>query len=401
VTDRRLVPIATLILASLIGTAARSETEVGGDFRLYPFLVLEDIDLDRRHFEFAVLRGKLKQDFGDRFRLEADAVLELSSPPRIGNAASIVTGGTPRYLDLEWTVIDEDDVLGVASFDRLAVRWDVPSVRVVAGRQAVTWGVNYFWPVLDLFAPFAPERIDRDYKPGVDAVRVTVPLGAFSEVEVIVAAQGEDLSDDGSAASLGRFHSGSTDFGYMIGRFHTDDVVGGFLVTDVAGTAVRGEVAYTTSGDELDALRAREEFWRVTAGLDRAIAPEVFLTFEMHWNGFGSADPAEYRTVAESDRVRRGEVTSLARLYSGLSVSWQAHPLWSLSAAVLANWDDGSTLLQPSATWSSSDNSTVQLGLSLGIGRGLLFLEGEEEPQLGSEFGFVPVTLWGSYRLFF
>jgi hypothetical protein len=35
-----------------------------------------------------------------------------------------------------------------------------------------------------------PERIDREYKPGVDAVRGTVALGTLSRIDVVGAALG-------------------------------------------------------------------------------------------------------------------------------------------------------------------------------------------------------------------
>ena len=91
--------------------------------------------------------------------------------------------GVPHY-ELDNTVhnllveprVSIDDVLLTTAMGQ-CIRFSVDDVRVFAGRQAVTWGVNYFWPVLDLFAPFAPERIDRDYKPGdIAETEVTAPI---------------------------------------------------------------------------------------------------------------------------------------------------------------------------------------------------------------------------------
>ena len=138
-------------------------------------------------------------------RLEVHGVAQAVSPPGSGSLTSVATGATRRFFDLESDSFGGGDVAGATEIDRLNLRWDRPGFRMVAGRQAITWGVNYFWPVLDLFAPFAPQRIDRAYKPGVDALRFTVPVGDFSEVEVIAASQGTRTPDDLSFASLGRF----------------------------------------------------------------------------------------------------------------------------------------------------------------------------------------------------
>lgn len=398
--------IVAALFFLLCPVVVEAETDLGGDFRFYPFLFLEDTPSDRSDVELAVLRGKLTADLSRSLRVEAHAVLEMSSPLVATPTTFVVAGATRRYFDLDHTVQDGHDVRAVASMDRLNLRWEKPSFRLTAGRQAVTWGVNYFWPVLDLFAPFAPERVDREYKPGVDAARLVVPVGTFSEVELITAMQGDRPSEDFSVASLGRFHRGSTDFGYMLGRFHGDDVLGVFVVADISGTALRIEVAHTSSDERVPTGDGYEQFWRASLGFDRQVSPRSTFSAEAHWNGFGANDPQGYLEVAQADRVRRGEVTSLGRLYSGVSMSWQVHPLRTLSAAVLTNWDDGSTLLQPTLTWSLSNNSALLVGVIAGIGPGSPSASvAKGEPlvltAIESEYGLVPLTIWGSYSLYF
>jgi hypothetical protein len=283
-----------------------------------------------------------------------------------------------------------------AELDRLFVRWDRPGFRLVAGRQAITWGVAYLWPVLDLFAPFAPQRIDRDYKPGVDAVRVTVPLGDFSEVDLVAAGQGQDLPDDFSAGGLARFNAGTSDFGVMAGSFHTDTVVGGFVTTDVEGTGLRGEVSFTESGDSEDSEIDRERFVRATVGVDRQLTATLTLTAEAAWNGYGADDPSDYPRIAVSDRVQRGEVNSLGRSYAGVSLAWQVHPLVTASAAVLGNLGDSSVLIQPTVSWSVSNTVTALFGLFWGVGDGL-----DAEGRLQSEYGAAPTSVWASIQAFF
>ncbi|MDX1384545.1 MAG: hypothetical protein R3190_12915 [Thermoanaerobaculia bacterium] len=387
---------AAVLAAALAAAPAVAETELGADLRYYQFFIVEDIDIDRRHAEIAVLRGKLESEIAEALQLEAHAVLAFNSPPRISNSADILSGGTRRLLDLSVTLVDDDNVLGIAELDRLNLKWEHTDFDLVAGRQAVTWGVNYFWPVLDLFAPFAPEQIDRDYKAGVDAIRTVVPTGSFSEVEVIVAGQGEELPEELSYASLGRLHSGTTDFGFMAGSFHEDIVAGAFFSADVSGVGIRGELAYTDSGDPADAEIDRETFARATFGVMRLLTPESTLVAEVSWNGFGADDPEGYARTAASDRVRRGEVSSLGRLYGGVSFGWQLSPLWTLSEAVLVNLDDDSVLLQSFADWSVTSALTVQLGASVGFGDDL-----GPEGQIRSEYGAVPVNVWAAVKAFF
>jgi hypothetical protein len=258
--------------------------------------------------------------------------------------------------------------------------------------------------VIDLFGPFSPSAVDRDYKPGVDAARVRVAIGDFSEVEMIAAAQGEDAitaefrSDDWSYGALGRFNFGGTDFGFMAGEFFRDLRLGTFVTGDAAGFGLRGEVLYT----DVEAERlgqpgeTRSSFWRATAGVDRLLSPRSTLVLELSFNGYGGRETMDYAAVAVSDRVRRGEITSLGREYSGLSLSFQISPLLTFAGAVLTNWGDGSSLLQPSLSWSLSDNSSASFGAYVGFGDGL-----NANGVPGSEYGVVPITVWGGIRAYF
>jgi hypothetical protein len=373
-----------------------AELNFGGDGRYFQFVSFGDVPSGRNHAELGIFRLKFDTYLTDELRFEAHGVFQVTSPATAGGGSSIATGGTRRTFNLQVSFEIGDDALGIIEFDRLNLRWDKSAFRLVVGRQTMTWGVNYFWPVLDLFAPFAPERIDREYKPGIDAIRLTVPVGDFSEIEVVTAGQGERFPEDFSLASLGRFNVGVSDIGYMGGRFHTDTVLGGFITTGVAGTGIRGEIAYTRSGDERDKEIDREQFVRASFGLDRQLSPDITLTGEFHWNGYGADDPEDYLRIAESDRVSRGEVTSLSRLYTGLSFGWQAHPLVMISSAVLINWLDGSALFQPGGEWSATESIAVQFGGILGLGPGL-----DDEGQIQSEYGFVPFTLWGAFKFYF
>jgi hypothetical protein len=372
-----------------------AEIDFDGDARLYAFIALEDLPDRREDSELGILRLKLDTIFSDELELELHGVVQASSPP-LFVGASTVTGGTRRYFDLETTLVENDDLLVTAEFDRLNLRWERPGFRLVAGRQAITWGVTYFWPVLDLFAPFAPQRIDRDYKPGVDAVRATVPIGDFSELEIVAAGQGKDVSDDFSGAGLARINVGLSDIGFMAGSFHTDTVLGTFITTDIKGTGLRAEMAYTSSGDPSDAAIDRDEFVRATVGVDRQLSATLNLTAEAAWNGYGADDPQGYLRIARSDRFLRGEVSSLGQRYAGLSLGWQLHPLVTASAAVIGNLGDNSALFQPTVSWWVSESVTALFGFFVGVGDGL---DSEGRPQ--SEYGATPTTVWAAIQGYF
>lgn len=407
------VSTKTLAVAVLVSLFAGStplcgqEWKWGGSVRGYQFLELEEVvpaeaepqlnDLfsGRRDTELWILRFTLETAFTRHIELEVHPLLQFASPG-LGGSSKLATDFTPTYMPLEHAFTDSTRVDLDGSLDRLNLQFDFDSIRVVAGRQAVTWGVTYFWPALDLFAPFSPRRVDRDYKPGIDAIRATLPVGDYSELEVIGGVLGSSLKRDGALGALARIYLGPVDVGLMGGKFHRDSVVGGFFTADVSGTGVRGEVNWTQSGDPADRLRDRRIFWRAAAGLDRQVTPTLSLTLEWSFNGYGTSQASEYLALAAADRIVRGEINGLGRWYSGISAAWQFHPLGTLSNAFLVNWQDPSTLWIPTLTWSTGNNSSLLLGGQVGLGREFL---PQGVPR--SEYGSTPSTLFAGYQQYF
>ncbi|MBI2525378.1 MAG: hypothetical protein HYV93_05285 [Candidatus Rokubacteria bacterium] len=381
---------------SMPGPAPAESWTLGGDARAYGFLRADDPEGGRRDAELVIGRLKLDGTLPERLGVEAHGVFSLLSPAATPAARIAPAGTTRRFLGLQHTFPSGDDASMTLEADRLNVRWERGGLRLVAGRQAITWGVNVFWPALDLFAPFGPERIDREYKPGVDAVRGTLALGELSQIEVVGAALGSSLARDGSAGALARVNLGPADVGLMVGRFHADTVAGGFVTANVRGTGLRGEVAFTDSGDAGDAEIGRRRFWRAGLGLDRQLTTTVSVTGELAWNGFGATRPGDYPSIAGADRVRRGELNGLGRSYFGGAVSWQAHPLLTLTGTGLVNLGDGSALLLPQADWSLSDSVGLVVGGAFGIGRGP---RGVSRPE--SEYGGAPQLLYAALKVYF
>lgn len=366
----------------------------GGSLRGYGFLGLEEIQgIDYSGSALFLGRATQESYFGDHFSFEAHALLSALAPQQLGGTR-IAVSPSRGFLPFQTTFVDKDDFLLVGSLDRLNCQFDFSKGRLVIGRQALTWGVSYFWPAIDLFAPFAPQQIDRDYKAGVDAVRFVMPLNNFSEVEVVGAVLGSSFKRDGSGGALVRWNVGSADLGFMGGWFHHDTVVGSFITADVRGTGIRGELAWTNSGDPEDEERDRERFWRASAGVDRQLNATLNLVSELAWNGYGTSDASRYLEWLEADRVLRGEVTGLGQVYAGGSLSWMLHPLFTLTNTFLMNLNDPSVLWIPSLVWSTGNNSEILLGGQLSIGPNPI------HEELRSEYGAIPNLLFGAFKLF-
>jgi len=377
-------------------TCLAQDFKLGASVRGFGFYSLEEsLFQKRRDSEFFIFRLVPEVSFGSKVKIETHFVTDLVSPPATP-AAAIATGASRTYLNLDRSLVNREELTINLGFDRLNIQIHTGAFDLVVGRQAITWGVNYFWPALDLFAPFAPGRIDRDYKPGVDAARLIVPLGAYSEAQVVGAILGPDGSKDAAVGGLVRWNVHTVDFGFMGGQFHEDKVAGAFLSANIAGTGVRGEISWTQSGDPGDRAIDRGVFWRGSVGIDRQLTPTVTLIFETAWNQYGAANAEEYLLFLNSDRLRRGEINALGRHHSGTSLTWRFHPLWAFSSTALIGWDDPSAMWIPSFVWSTGNNSELLMGGQFGLGK--------EPTPIGfpqSEYGSSPHTVFAAFKTYF
>ena len=390
------VVLFILVSVTLVPSVRSASLRWGGSVRGYQFLRLGDsLFPGRRDTEIGILRLSGGSGHG-RLSTEAHLVFTALTPfPKAGIPLFSASERDP-FLPLQRDLKKPPNLYLQGALDRLNVEIDWQSVRLKVGRQAITWGVTYFWSSLDLFVPFEPQRVDRDYKTGVDAVRLTVPVNSLSEVELVGAVLGDSWQRDGTAGVLARLDLGPLDLGLMAGRFHRDTVGGGFITADLAGTGIRAEITRTRSGDPRDLLINRKGFWRGSVGVDRQLTADLLLSGEVSWNGYGASRAADYVGLLQTDRFRRGEVNALGQLYSGILAGWRFHPLWSLSHAAIVNWNDASWLLLPTVSWSTGNKSEVLAGAQLGFGQDL-----QAGGAIGSEFGSLPHAIFGGLKLYF
>ncbi|MBN1614437.1 MAG: hypothetical protein JW950_08245, partial [Deltaproteobacteria bacterium] len=204
------------------------------------------------------LRGKVL--FGERASLEThyEAVLAGGDTRRSGNALRQLIGGssrsfpsadlTPtddrRLLDLSSTIDEGSGQVLYHRLDRLVLSlrpaWGV--VRI--GRQAVTWGNGLLFNPMDLFNPFSPSDIERDYKRGDDMASLQVPFGRRGDLEVLYVPRRDPVRerlnwDQSSLAGKIHLGCGTTDYDVLLARHYDDTVVGLGSAGYVGGAAWR------------------------------------------------------------------------------------------------------------------------------------------------------------------
>ena len=344
--------------------------------------------------DFNRLRVMSDPSFGDfSFRVAYEQVATF----RESDSRGLFLGGVPtggEWLELQWTLVDEEHVLWQHRLDRLEVSWSPTNVfELTAGRQVVSWATTLFLTPTDPFSPFSPADPFRVFRAGVDAVRARVYPGPLSELDVVL----RPTKNEGVGEELTVLGRGLTTWNnWEISGW------GGSLYGDVAGalgasgsvgsSALRGEGVVR----EVDG----EVVFRGTIGFDRQFTVskrDLFVVLEYQRDGLAASSASEYAELLQSDPFLRGELQVLGRNEAVAQASFQIHPLWSLAALGLWNLNDGSFLVSPSFSRSLSNEASVTGGVFFGFGDDMATTL---EP-LPSEYGTFGTTVYLSFSLFF
>jgi len=292
----------------------------------------------------------------------------------------------------------------------------LPTADVIVGRQAITFGKAYFWNPLDIYLPFDPAQVDRDYKAGVDALRVDIPMGLFSGMTLIYVLgreldlRGQYVDDDGTwdaswygSSLLGRGFTNlkGWDLAVQCGKIYGGWHMGMGLIGEIKKIQLRAEAAHFRPEDspplpEPFGVPLLEKQFTAVMGLGRRFQNSLDIQFEFLYNGGGESDDIN----TGFHRLQTGRIIHAGRWLGGLTASYELTPLITGQLAVIRSFSDRSTQIQPTLTWSLSDNSELIIGASLNRGRRPT-LDGSGNPFIRSEFGTYPHSIFAEFKIYF
>ena len=239
--------------------------------------------------------------------------------------------------------------------DRANVQKNLGRADLTIGRQAIGWGRGVMFTSVDLFAPFSPLEVDREWRPGVDAVRTDIKLTDRSSVD-LVGAFGKTL-DRSAFAARARGYAGVMDVEVAAGR-RAEDLFGGVTTSAAVGDAeVHAEAAAfrVPSGTDHDVV------WKVVVGGSFRIPfrAGILAYAEYHYSGFGAARASEIpgwlATPGLVERVLRGDMQILSRHAVGVTAAYEPSPEVRYSAQWLHNPRDRSGIVAPAVTYTFND----------------------------------------------
>ncbi|UCD79757.1 MAG: hypothetical protein JSW26_30960 [Desulfobacterales bacterium] len=296
--------------------------------------------------------------------------------------ANIYFGGTPldddqRLMDLTGPIVDKDSYFLVQRLDRLYLAWLPQWGSVKIGRQAVTWGNGFIFNPFDLFNPFPPTQIDREYKVGDDMLNVQFSLPKVGDLQgLYVVRRNPDThrvaSDQSSLAGKLHFAAGTTEFDVMAARNYEDYVMGLGSRGYIADAAWRLDGTWMFLNDD-------DDYLSLAANMDYSwvwFEKNFYGFIEYYFNGLGKDDYQDaVLDPAIVERLMRGELFVLGRHYLSSHIEMELHPLFKMFFTTIHNVEDPSGILQPYAAWDITQNLQMTAGVNISYG------------AKGSEFG--------------
>ena len=322
----------------------------------------------------------------------------LMRAPGSGGFSITVPGGsatrTGDWLGLDWDLHSGSNTEWRHRLDRMSIGFSGGPVEITIGRQAVSWATTLILTPADPFAPFDPSDPFREYRGGIDALRIKMFTGPFSEIETVV--RPTETAFGTTLTALGRAQTSKSGwaFGAWGGILH-DQPAGALFTTGALGTtAVRAEVAIREHRDA-------EVTMRGAIGLDRFFTPkgkDLYITLELQYDGFGAQNTSKLLDIITSKSFIRGDMQTLGEWTVVSQMSYQIHPLVSVNGFALANARDRSVLVSPRLTWSATGSLAVTAAAFRGLGTELV---STGTLGLGSEYGFIPAIGYISASWFF
>jgi hypothetical protein len=263
-----------------------------------------------------------------------------------------------RLFDFTKVISEGSEHAWLHRLDRFWAGYAGEKFVVRAGRQALSWGNGLYFHPLDLVNPFDPTTIDTEYKTGDDMLYGQYLRDNGDDWQGAVVfrrdpATGEQDSDAGTVALKYHGFAGEYEYDLLVAENLGDTVFGVGAVGSLGGAVWRGDLVVTDGDDET---------------LVELVAN---LSYSWIWADKNVSSAAEY--------YRSGD----DRDYFAGSLMVEMTPLWTVSPALIGNFDDPSALLQIVSQYSLGDNATFLGSLNVPLGGNGTEFGGPETPVPG------------------
>jgi len=361
------------------------------------------------------LRLRLFYEPSDIFSFESAYAISptVAIPSLIASQSFINPRGTNyRIYDFDDKLQENTsrDLSLFHNLDRFNINFFFPSADLHLGRQAIAFGSGKFINPTDIFSPFLFQDLNKEEKTGVDALRLTLPTGDLSEIDLGLV-MGKDGKMENSAIFLRtRLYFYNTDISLMAMDFKNNLMLAFDMTRSISEAGFWLEAAHVFAS-QFNGHIKKEDYFRLVSGVDFSFPDNTYLFVEYHYNSAGTQTKEEYitntiRTINPISGITtlktayaHGGTYLMGRHYLLPGVTYEFTPLFSGTMHSLINLTDLSTYMGISVEYSLNQNIFLEAGSFMALGKSADMQGAALTPN--SEFGLYSKMIYAGIRFYF
>ncbi len=312
-----------------------------------------------------------------------------------------------RIIDIPENIYPEkigenENFILAQNIDRMIVALSLSFCDIYLGRQPVAFGSARTINPTDIFTPFSIEEIDREDRIGIDALRIKIPLGDMSEIDLGLITGEKFIRNESAVFTRFKYYLLETDFTLLATAFKNNMLIGIDIARSIGDACFWLESTYTFA-DLLNNYTLKENYFRSSAGLDYNFSTGVYIFLEYHYNGAGKSKPEDYLMILETTAYTDGAVFLLGRNYIIPGIRYEISPLIIFNGQVIFNVDDQSSYSALRLQYNILEDVYLEGGIYKTFGRNSKFMFDNGIPTFRpeQEFGLYPDIYFFSMKIYF
>ncbi|MCB0332670.1 MAG: hypothetical protein KDD55_04175, partial [Bdellovibrionales bacterium] len=287
----------------------------------------------------------------------------------LGQDLSLLPDDDTQLFDLSTRALDDNNFAAVARLDRLSLRYTTDQTVIKIGRQAVSFGNGLAFHVLDLFTPFSPLAIDKDYKTGADLLYAQYLFSGGSDIEGVIVPRRSletgDIEHNVSSYAL-HYHTPLPSLGgelsTLVTQHYNNWNFGSGLTLNIGEALWRGDVLVERTAEN-------ETVFSLVTNIDRSwilSGHNIYTYIEYYRNGLGRSHRDYSLSPSElTGKISRGELFVLGRDFLAAGVQIEFMPLWNMFFNQIFHANDGSGYSQIRSEHDLYQDITLMIGTNI------------------------------------
>lgn len=278
-----------------------------------------------------------------------------------------------QLFDLSHTISEDENSFTQQNIDRLFISYSTDKSVIKFGRQALSWGNGIVFHPMDLFNPFSPDAIDTSYKRGTDMLYTQWLFDSGSDASFLLVPRRNFITNklDSSESSIaGKWHifKSQLEINILVAEDYDEKVIGLGISGPIADAIWRTDIVpvfLDNNTSKTSAVVNAEYTWQ-------CLNKNIHGYIEYFRNGFGGTEKnitLDNLSDTLTRRLTRLQAFNTSRDYLSVGARIEQSALINFMPLLIHNINDHSLLALLQGIYSSSQNSRIEFGLSIGTGQ--------------------------------